>query len=421
MLFTALFIVTALATAEPDTCRRTTELSILTSLGHRIHALRESPAHGEGPFPTVVLVGGSGPEDHDAGTLKNAVDHNHAMRVLAHDLVRRGYAVVRFDEMGVGRSTGDYAREATTATLTTDVVSIVRFVGSDSTVRSDRVIVVGYSEGASIALLAAARESRVSAVIGLSTPAWRGERVIERQHALWLARAGRPGEPHYEDYKRELEAEQLARANEPWYRSFRSYAPMDSGKLVRAPVLLLHGRLDDYVETSQPTELRDSLLARGNADVSLIIFDRLEHTLAFGPTMLAPLAPEVMSAIGDWLTTRFRPLPCVGGSRAPTVTSPPSVPPIRGRMMESDRQRAESTAGDADHTHATAPSDQLHAALLPLEGVLGRTVARLTSLSIEATLIGPGIRNTPVLVRAPANGSRVELLDLSTPPFRDAP
>lgn len=316
MPFTALLIVTSLAVSVPDSCWLSMELWIPTSLGHRLYALRESPAHGKGPFPTVILVGGSGPEDHDAATLKNAVAHNHAMRVLAHDLVSRGFAVVRFDEMGVGRSTGDYSREATTATLASDVVSIVRFLGSEASVRSDRVIVIGYSEGASIALLAAARETRVSAVIGLSTPSWRGDRVIERQHEMWLKRAGRPGEPHYEEYKRELESEQEARANEPWYRFFRGYSPMDSGKLVRAPVLLLHGKFDDYVEPSQPAALRDSLSARGNTDVSLIVFDRLEHTLSFGPTMLAPLAPEVMGAIGEWLTTRFRPLSCDGGAGA---------------------------------------------------------------------------------------------------------
>jgi hypothetical protein len=64
---------------------------------------------GDGRFPAVVLVSGSGPNTRD-----ETVAGHEVFLVLADDLTRHGIAVLRYDKRGVGKSTGDYTK-ATTA------------------------------------------------------------------------------------------------------------------------------------------------------------------------------------------------------------------------------------------------------------------------------------------------------------------
>ena len=77
---------------------------------------------GPGPFPGVVLITGSGPQDRD-----EALMGHKPFLVLADHLTRKGIAVLRADDRGVGKSTGDFAK-ATTADFATDVEAGVAFL-----------------------------------------------------------------------------------------------------------------------------------------------------------------------------------------------------------------------------------------------------------------------------------------------------
>src|SRR4029077_12121486 len=58
---------------------------------------------GPGPFPAVVLLSGSGPHDRD-----ETIAGHHPFLILADHLTRKGIAVLRFDNRGIGKSTGDF-------------------------------------------------------------------------------------------------------------------------------------------------------------------------------------------------------------------------------------------------------------------------------------------------------------------------
>ena len=60
---------------------------------------------GEGPFPAVIMITGSGPQDRD----ETIVGHK-PFAVIADDLTRRGVAVLRYDDRGFARSTGDFSK-----------------------------------------------------------------------------------------------------------------------------------------------------------------------------------------------------------------------------------------------------------------------------------------------------------------------
>ena len=70
--------------------------------GHTLAGTFTRPADG-GPFPAVVLISGSGPQDRDEALM----DHRPFL-VLADHLTRRGIAVLHYDDRGVGESTGDF-------------------------------------------------------------------------------------------------------------------------------------------------------------------------------------------------------------------------------------------------------------------------------------------------------------------------
>ena len=81
---------------------------------------------GAGPFPAVLLITGSGQQDRDEALLGH-----RPFLVLADHLTRKGIAVLRVDDRGMGGSTGDFLN-ATSADFAGDVLAGVEFLKSRS-------------------------------------------------------------------------------------------------------------------------------------------------------------------------------------------------------------------------------------------------------------------------------------------------
>ena len=112
-----------------------------------------SQPEGDGPFPAVVLLSGSGPQDRD-----EALFGHRPFLVLADSLTRRGIAVLRFDDRGVGRSTGSFAT-ATLSDFTADAAAAFGFLTAQPNVDPARCGLVGHSEGAAYAMVLAAGDA----------------------------------------------------------------------------------------------------------------------------------------------------------------------------------------------------------------------------------------------------------------------
>jgi|GEM_PF-2019827 len=101
---------------------------------------------GEGPFPTVLIIAGSGPTDRD-GNSELLVESNDSLWHLAHELKDAGIASIRYDKIGVGESipAQDFSFEgATFDDFVDDAVRWLEYLSRDRTV--SRLGIVGHSE-----------------------------------------------------------------------------------------------------------------------------------------------------------------------------------------------------------------------------------------------------------------------------------
>jgi len=105
---------------------------------------------GDGPHPVAVMITGSGPQDRD-----ESLAGHQPFLVIADHLTRQGLAVLRYDDRGVGESTGDFA-VATSADFASDVRAAIRFLQTRKDIDAKRIGMIGHSEGGLIAPMVAA-------------------------------------------------------------------------------------------------------------------------------------------------------------------------------------------------------------------------------------------------------------------------
>jgi pimeloyl-ACP methyl ester carboxylesterase len=305
MLIVPTLLATLLVGSADSTLSR--EILVPTSRGHSIAAVIESAARTDAR-PAVILISGAGAHDRDGYTARTAQGHNDAFRELSARLVALGFAVVRFDKIGTGGSTGDYAT-ATTATLALDVAALVDAIRLAPEVDPDRVTLLGHSEGGAIAAIVAADDPRIAGVALLAAPAWTGRRVMAYQLRYAAERQIRTVSYTSADLLEAFLARdsQERAASDRWYNYFLDYDPLPAMRLVKAPVLVLQGEEDDVVTAEQAGEIVTALRAGGNALVRSHVLPG--HTHAFtdpapaGSQAPAPLGREIIAMIEDWLVT----------------------------------------------------------------------------------------------------------------------
>jgi uncharacterized protein len=140
-----------------------------------------------GPHPAIVLVSGSGPQDRDEGLQPIAAIKPFAL--LADELTRAGVAVLRYDDRGTAKSTGDYAT-AGIPDLTADASAAVDYLRARPEVDPARVGLLGHSEGGII--LASLLEGGAPLAFGVSMagPAANGVDLLVAQNGAILRSQG---------------------------------------------------------------------------------------------------------------------------------------------------------------------------------------------------------------------------------------
>ncbi|MCW5581280.1 MAG: alpha/beta fold hydrolase, partial [Luteimonas sp.] len=208
---------------------------------------------GTGPFPAVVLVHGSGPQDRD-----ETIGPNRPFLDIAHGLAARGIVVLRYDKRSRARPQ-DYARGDFTVDdeTTDDAVAALAALRATPGVDPDRVFVFGHSLGAMLAPRIAARATGTAGAILFASPSRPLLDVLVEQVSTMSARDGNVSDAE-RDAVAKLEAgiariragEDVPAAEAPlaqsttYWRSIEAVNPVADAHALGRPLLVLHGGRD---------------------------------------------------------------------------------------------------------------------------------------------------------------------------------
>jgi pimeloyl-ACP methyl ester carboxylesterase len=309
---------------------------------------------GAGPFPAVALLSGSGAQDRD-----ETVAGFRPFRDLADHLTRRGIAVLRLDDRGVGGSSGSFAA-ATMNDFAADAGAAVAFLRARPEIDRVRVGLLGHSEGGIVAPLAASMSRDVAFVVMLAAPTVRGDtlmlvqgeligRVMGQPEAMRARNAdvqrmmfhlaltgegraqteqkvrevtrqaiGAPaegGSPEQEAMVEQNVRAQMALADSPWFRTFVEYDPGPALARVTCPVLAVFGENDLQVPPALNLPPVEAAMRLPGRDVTLRVIPRVNHLFqqaeSGSPGLYSVLpkefAPGVLDTIGNWIGAKTRP------------------------------------------------------------------------------------------------------------------
>lgn len=141
---------------------------------------------GAGPHPAALLVSGSGQQDRD----ETIMGHKPFL-VIADCLARSGIAVARYDDRGVGESTGvETLMAATSEDFAGDAETVVRWLRGANGIDPDRIGFIGHSEGGIIAPMVANRDGRIAFLVLLAGSSVNGREILLLQARLAQQAAG---------------------------------------------------------------------------------------------------------------------------------------------------------------------------------------------------------------------------------------
>ena len=285
--------------------------------------------------PVVVMVTGSGLQNRD----EELFDHKPFL-VLADFLARNGIASLRYDDRGIGKSTGD-AASATTENFMKDALAAIDF--ARNTDKFGPVGVLGHSEGGTIAFMLGAR-GKADFIVSMAGPGISGKDILLAQNRMGLTQSGVPanitddfckvldkvfdimasGEKVSQPTMKVTEiamqtgvtlptplVQNLAKsleASTPWLRYFVGYDPSADISAVKCPTLAVNGSKDVQVSAAENLAAIRQLLP-GNSLNLVKEYPGLNHLFQHCATGMTTeyaqidetLSPEVMQDIAAWI------------------------------------------------------------------------------------------------------------------------
>lgn len=292
---------------------------------------------GQGPYPAILMITGTGPQDRDEtiGPLK-------PFAVLADALARANVASLRVDDRGAGKSSGNWI-QASYEGYGDDVRCGLACLKGRSEIDGRRIGLLGHSEGGSIAAMVAAKSPDVAFVILLASRCIPAEEQLAKTNELMLRRAKVPDE----QIAKELEGvrtlcqilrttsdpnelrkklhevvsakSQSAQETEqevgmyctPWAKDYMTHDVQPCLRALQVPVLGLWGSKDGLVPAQENAAgLRGCLAATNNPDSLIQILPDMNHVFQKCQTtdtaeffkIQGCMFPEVLSVITEWIS-----------------------------------------------------------------------------------------------------------------------
>ncbi len=313
--------------------------------------------HEKGPFATIILVPGMGPNDRNCTMLGHK-----PFLLLADFLTRYGYCVLRFDKRGIGKSNGTYSTAITSAQFANDVEAGIAYLKTrPDLIDQKQISLLGHSEGGMIAAIVTAQCPDVSALILLANVAFTSPKKACEQIGLLLRAHHASQECIDADFhirkqlleivhtteNRSLAAQKMHIAftnhwnnlprhirkelnhyqfdfainapnkhkvmhlfNSSWYRFFLHYDPLVTLEKITIPVLVLGGE-NDFIVSPQLTFpiIEKALQKAKNPHYTMLTMPHINHwfqtcktgILAEYATIEETISPIVLETIVTWL------------------------------------------------------------------------------------------------------------------------
>lgn len=311
---------------------------------------------GTGKYPAVILISGSGQQDRD-----ETIMGHKPFWVLADHLTKNGFAVLRVDDRGTGKSTGEVVN-ATSEDFANDVITSITYLKTRSDINLKKIGLIGHSEGGIIAPMVAAKTKDVAFMVFLAGPSVKGSEVIDVQRVEMLKAAGAaesvvretdglfreitqiiiqsptqdeaqakseeaakrwlPNASHdtktvlgiaTDDKVNEFVTQTVTRMYSPWFRYFLQFDPAPVLAKTKIPVLALYGEKDIQVLPGQNIEPMKRALAksRKSSDYQVVEIKGVNHLFQTCTTCTVmeygdiseTLSEETLRTVTDWLKT----------------------------------------------------------------------------------------------------------------------
>jgi uncharacterized protein len=276
---------------------------------------------GDGPFPIVVLIHGSGPQDED-----ETIGPNKTFKDLAWGLATHGVAVLRYTKRTqkyADKSSDDPAALTVADETINDARAAAAIAAKQPKIDPKHVYVLGHSLGGYLAPRIATADSQIAGLILMAASARPLESIIlEQIHYL----ASLPGAPADQSQKQIAAAEQSAKQiNDPalkkgdmvdvlgskapatYFLDLRGYDPPAMAAKLSIPILVLQGARDYQVRELDFDAWKKALGSKSN--VTFHKYSDLNHLFATGEGMATPaeynsaghVSAKVIADMSDWI------------------------------------------------------------------------------------------------------------------------
>ena len=303
-----------------------------------------------GKFPVAILISGSGAQDRD----ETFMGHKPFL-VLADHLTRQGIGVLRFDDRGHGKSTGNFGT-ATTADFAKDVLSAVKYLKTRNDIDVKNIGLIGHSEGGIIAPLAANQTNDISFIVLLASTGISGAELSVMQsktlrgfpvkdevayekntrRAIAIVTSNKSNDEikkdiraHYNDFLRPILTSlgapekninafinnQVKSSTKPWNRYFLQYNPADEFAKLQIPVLSLNGSKDTQVDAKiNQAGIKKALIKGKNKDYTILELEGLNHFFQECETgkmneyrkIEQTFSPKALKEVSDWVLSKVQ-------------------------------------------------------------------------------------------------------------------
>jgi alpha/beta superfamily hydrolase len=298
-----------------------------------------------GKFPAVILISGSGPQNRDG----ELFDHKPFL-LLADYLTKNGIAVLRFDDRGTAKSTGNF-KYATTFDFASDVEYAVKYLQTRKEIKKNSIGLIGHSEGGIIAPIVASKNKDIDFIVLMAGPALRGdnllllqkykietqmgilEQIVENNQQIF---AGAYDIIVTNNLDKEVLSDSLSnyftskygillpenqkdllisQLTNPWMINFIRLDPMVYLKKVTCPTLAIYGEKDLQVPSKENITLIETVFTTSeNTPIQTMELENVNHLFQdcdtgavseYG-TLEQTMSPIALETIAEWILKQVR-------------------------------------------------------------------------------------------------------------------